>query len=136
MSDPDLDSGAGLSDLAHRVRPANVHRRYLKVQLQYLENSHLQVVGMKFETNENYYRSFDLDFQCLDKEEVLRQADERLSDFRCHNMVVDFGPDNAYIGWDFDERQVGEVKESWKNNEQVGIVTDKCFNIRETNTEG
>ncbi|KAF3174076.1 hypothetical protein TWF788_008785 [Orbilia oligospora] len=73
---------------------------------------------MKFETNEKYYQSFDLDFRCLDKEEVLKQADGRLSDFQCRNMVVDFGPDNAYIGWDFDERQVGAVKESWKNIEQ------------------
>ncbi|KAK6514778.1 hypothetical protein TWF506_007140 [Arthrobotrys conoides] len=73
---------------------------------------------MKFETNEKYYQSFDLDFRCLDKEEILRQADGRLLDFQCRNMVVDFGPDNAYIGWDFDERQVGAVKESWKNAEQ------------------
>lgn len=73
---------------------------------------------MKFETNEKYYQSFDLDFRCLDKEEVLRQADGRLSDFQCHNMVVDFGPDNAYVGWDFDEKQIGAVKESWKNIEQ------------------
>ncbi|KAK6355658.1 hypothetical protein TWF718_000050 [Orbilia javanica] len=73
---------------------------------------------MAFPTNEQYYQSFDLDFQCLDQEEVLRQADTRLSDFQCRNMVVDFGLDNAYVGWDFDERQIGTVKESWKNIEQ------------------
>ncbi|KAF3913354.1 hypothetical protein ABW20_dc0105415 [Dactylellina cionopaga] len=70
---------------------------------------------MKAASNEDYYQSYDLDFRCLDEEDVLKLANDRLSDHNCKNMVVDFGQDNAYVGWDIDENHVGAVKESWKN---------------------
>ncbi|KAK6359146.1 hypothetical protein TWF696_000313 [Orbilia brochopaga] len=66
-------------------------------------------------SNEDYYHSFDLNFRNLDTEEVLKLADTRLSDHQCRNLVVDFGRDNAFVGWDIGENQIGALKESWKN---------------------
>ncbi|KAF3918139.1 hypothetical protein ABW21_db0208661 [Orbilia brochopaga] len=66
-------------------------------------------------SNEDYYHSFDLNFRNLDNEEVLKLADSRLSDYQCRNLVVDFGNDNAFVGFDIGENQVGALKESWKN---------------------
>ncbi|EPS45705.1 hypothetical protein H072_307 [Dactylellina haptotyla CBS 200.50] len=66
-------------------------------------------------TNEDYYRAYGLEFRCLDKAEILKHADERLSDYQCRNMVVDFGNDNAYVGWDFEDSQIDSIKKSWKN---------------------
>ncbi|KAJ6257424.1 hypothetical protein Dda_8314 [Drechslerella dactyloides] len=65
--------------------------------------------------NEEYYHFYDLNFRNLDSEEVLKLADARLSDHQCRNLVVDFGSDNAFVGWDIGENQVGALKESWKN---------------------
>ncbi|KAF3935788.1 hypothetical protein ABW19_dt0200205 [Dactylella cylindrospora] len=73
---------------------------------------------MSSKLSAQYYGTHGLDFQCLDHEETLMEADGRLSDPGCRNFVVDFGADNAWIGWNLDGH-ANAVKESWTEINQV-----------------
>ncbi|KAK6340515.1 hypothetical protein TWF696_008841 [Orbilia brochopaga] len=60
-----------------------------------------------------HYKSYNLDFRCLDSSDVLGQVDARILDHDLSNFVIDYGPDNAWCGWDFEADDADALKQSW-----------------------
>ncbi|RVD87183.1 uncharacterized protein DFL_001426 [Arthrobotrys flagrans] len=70
-----------------------------------------------------HYKSYNIDFQCLDQRHVLEQADVRVLDPSLANLVVDYGPNNAWCGWNFDVGDAGNLIESWTQSDAQGFKT-------------
>ncbi|KAK6518962.1 hypothetical protein TWF281_003652 [Arthrobotrys megalospora] len=70
-----------------------------------------------------HYKLYDINFQCLDQKHVLEQADARVLDPDLLNLVVDYGPNNAWCGWNFNVDDADNLIESWTQSGAQGFKT-------------
>ncbi|EPS45710.1 hypothetical protein H072_111 [Dactylellina haptotyla CBS 200.50] len=70
-----------------------------------------------------YYKSYGLGFQCLDENHVLEQADAEILDPDLQNLIIDYGPNNAWCGWNFKLEDTSGLIESWAHSEAQGFKT-------------
>ncbi|TGJ72005.1 hypothetical protein EYR41_003923 [Orbilia oligospora] len=70
-----------------------------------------------------HYGLYSINFQCLDQKHVLEQADARILDPDLLNLIVDYGPNNAWCGWNFKLDDAHGLIESWTKSDAQGFKT-------------
>ncbi|KAK6332008.1 hypothetical protein TWF718_002546 [Orbilia javanica] len=60
-----------------------------------------------------HYKSYGIDFQCLDQKHVLEQTDACILNPHLLNLVVDYGPNDAWCGRNFNIDDAHGLIQSW-----------------------